>query len=169
MAKVLLLVAPEGYQDKEYADTKAALTQANHSTVTTCTADEAHGKFGGKITVDIQIDNVNAGDYNALVIIGGPGVIAIADDPIVLDLVVDFYNAQKIVAAICAAPLILAKAGIINRKKVTCDPSQIDYIRQTGANFTGKLVEVDGNIITANGPESAFEFGKTVAQALGHN
>jgi len=166
MSKVLLVIAPEGYQDKELADTKTALEQSGHTSVITSTTQEAHGKLGGKTGVDVIASDVNPGDYDATVFIGGPGSIGLADDATVQDIAKNFYNAGKVVAAICAAPLLLAKIGILQGKKATCDPSQNESLKQSGAALTNKPVEVDGKIITGNGPEASYEFGKTIAQNL---
>ena len=78
---------------------------------------------------------------------------------------VDLSEDEKVVAAICIAPSILVNAGILNGRRATAFPSERDNINAVGT-FTGKPVEVDGKIITANGPEAAAEFGKKIADAI---
>ena len=69
-------------------------------------------------------------------------------------------------AAICIAPAILAKAGILFGKKATVHPSGIDYLREANAICTEADVERDGNIITANGPVAASLFGQAIVDQL---
>ncbi|GAJ17159.1 unnamed protein product, partial [marine sediment metagenome] len=69
-------------------------------------------------------------------------------------------------SAICIAPVTLANAGILDKKKATVFRSEVKAIKRKGAIYTGKVVEVDGNIITAEGPQAAEEFGKTIINLL---
>jgi protease I len=77
----------------------------------------------------------------------------------------EFNKDGKVVSAICIAPSILANAGILNGKKATSFPSQRNNINAVGT-YTGTPVEVDGKIITGNGPQAAKDFGKKIAEAL---
>jgi len=74
---------------------------------------------------------------------------------------------NKIVAAICIAPVTLAKAGLLKGKKATVWSSEANQLKSLGAIYTGKPVERDGLIVTANGPQAAEEFGETILAALG--
>ena len=96
-------------------------------------------------------------------------LMGFADNEIVKDIVKSALADDKMVAAICAAPaLALAENGFVCGKNITCYPAQafIDAVNKC-ANYTGKDVEVDGNIITANGPRSAFAFSKAICDFLG--
>ena len=78
---------------------------------------------------------------------------------------------QKILAAICIAPAILAKAGVLEGKNATVwssvlDKGPIKILEENGANYVEKDVVVDGNIITANGPQAASEFGRKIVEIL---
>jgi protease I len=76
------------------------------------------------------------------------------------------YEDGKVVGAICAAPVILAKAGLLKDKKATVYPDHEYTLKQYGAIYTGEAVTVDGNIITGNGPESSRAFGQAVAKQI---
>ncbi|KKP36958.1 MAG: ThiJ/PfpI domain-containing protein, protease I [Candidatus Peregrinibacteria bacterium GW2011_GWF2_33_10] len=167
MAKILIIIAEQGYQDKEYSDTKTALERAGHEVFTASTAFDVMGKLGGKAKVDLLIDQVREVDYEAIAFIGGPGSYSLFDNEICHKLAKQFVVSKgKIVAAICAAPSILANAGLLKNQKATCFPSEVDNLRNKGANYTGKNVEIDGKFITADGPVSAEMFGQTIANAL---
>lgn len=96
-------------------------------------------------------------DYDVVVLPGGmPGAANLRDSAKVNQIVKDFYNEGKIVAAICAAPIVLGKIGITEGKNVTCYPG---FENQLGScNYKKELVVVDGNIITGRGPAAAVPF-----------
>lgn len=166
MSKILSIIASDGYQDVEYLDSKKALEDHGHTVITASTTNEAKGKLGGTVKVDILLKDVNPDDYNAVMFIGGPGSYQYMDDPLAHVIAKAFFAAGKITAAICAAPSILANAGILNGKTVTSHPCEADNIKTKGITHTGKSVEVDLPIITADGPDSAKKFGETIAKAL---
>jgi protease I len=166
MSKVLSVIAPENFQDKEYSDSKDALEAAGHEVITASTAGTAYGKFGSEVDVDVFISDVKADDYDAIIFIGGPGSFEYFDDPTALNLAQDFYNAGKLTTAICAAPSILANAGLLDGVNATCWKGESGNLEDNGANYTGKNVEVDGLIITADGAMSATKFGETIADKL---
>lgn len=166
MSKILSIIASDGYQDVEYLDSKKALENKGHTVVTASTVNEAKGKLGGTVKVDILLKDVNPADYDAVMFIGGPGSYQYMDDKLAHSIAKAFFNAGKITAAICAAPSILANAGILASKTVTSHPCETDNIKSKGITHTGKSVEVDLPIITADGPGSAKKFGETIAKYL---
>jgi len=108
---------------------------------------------GVKVIPDISIDDIT--DYDAVVLPGGnPGYINLASDERVLKLVKNAYKEGKYVAAICAAPSVLGKAGIMEGITATHYPG-IDVI---GAKYTNERVTRDGTIITSQGPGTAIDF-----------
>jgi protease I len=82
-----------------------------------------------------------------------------------LHLARKFYEAGKIVGAICIAPTILANAGILNGKKATAFMTQKEVIESVGI-YTGREVEQDGNIITCKWPTAVPEFAKILIKSL---
>ena len=89
------------------------------------------------------------------------------NDPDFIRFAKKFFEDKKLVSAICVAPAILANAGILKDKKVTGWSGVKEVLEANGAIYTGRPVQVDGNIITADGPSSAQEFGETIAQSVG--
>ncbi len=119
MAKILIIIAPEGFQDQEYGDPKAVFETAGHTVVTASTVQEATGKFGSIARVDVLLKDVAPGDYDAVVFVGGPGTPVYFEDPTAHAIAGAFYAAGKLTCAICAAPGILAYAGLLKGKRVT--------------------------------------------------
>ncbi|MBN2087740.1 DJ-1/PfpI family protein [Candidatus Peregrinibacteria bacterium] len=166
MSKVLSVIASEDFQDKEYEDSKDAIEAAGHEVITTSTMNIATGKFGLEVEVDILLSDVDVDDFDAILFVGGPGSEEYFDDPTALNLAQDFYNAGKLTTAICAAPAILANAGVLDEKNATCWDGVSDILIDNGANYTGKSVEIDGLVITADGPMSASKFGMAISDNL---
>lgn len=166
MSKVLSIIGPIGYQDKEYEDSKKALEAAGHEVVTCSMSAEATGKFGGKATADVLLVNAKPDDYDAVVFIGGPGSHIYFDDERAQALAKAFLDSGKLTTAICAAPSILANAGLLEGVTCTCYHDQVDNLKEHGANVTGGGVEVDGLIITARDVHFATAFGERVAESL---
>ena len=113
-----------------------------------------------------MLKNVELDGFDAILFVGGPGVYDYFEDKTVLGLAKQFHKAGKIVSAICAAPTILANAGLLKGVKATCFPSQAAGLMEKGACYSDHPVVRDGLIITADGPATAEAFGKEIAKAL---
>jgi len=166
--KALLVVAFKDFQDKEYSDTREGIEKKKIKIeVASTEKGKAQGKFGTIVEVDWLLNEVNINNYVALVFIGGVGAIKYFENKEVLDLVNEAYQGGKIVAAICCAPLILKRAGILKDKKVTVYPDP-DYVSEISkeSEYLNEKVIVDGKIVTASGPWAAIEFGETIAKIL---
>ncbi len=168
--KALLIIADEGYQDQEYEVTKKTLETAGIKTVTAAkTTGKCRGKFGSTAMSTISIDDLDVSDYDAIIFIGGPGAVSYQQDVQAHLTAQEATSQNKILAAICIAPTILAEAGVLEGKKATVwnnDGKQAKILTKNGATFTNAAVTVDGKLITANGPEVAAEFGKKIVAML---
>ncbi len=167
MAKVLSIVAPENFQQIEYLESKKALEEQGHEVVMCSTHQMAFDKLDQRYKVDVLLDDVMEDDFDAVMFIGGPGASAHFDDDDFHSIARAFFTANKLTTAICAAPVILARAGLLKGVKSTCWPSHGGDLKAAEAEYTEAHVEKDGLIITADGPDSAYKFGLAVAEALG--
>ena len=164
---ILMIVAPGNFRDEELLNTKEVLESSGASvTIASKDVDSAMGMLGAMVPIDKDISEVNVEDYDAVIFVGGTGASIYFDDETVLKMAKDAYEQGKIVGAICIAPSILANAGILEGKTVTAFSSEQENLESHGANYTGADVERDGNIITANGPQAAYDFGQKIAEAL---
>jgi protein deglycase len=91
--------------------------------------------------------DINVSDYNGILLPGGPGVEGLLQNYEIIKIVQKFYNENKMVFAICGAPVILEKAGVLKNKKYTCMPSVTSMIK-SGLRIDDKVV-VDGNVVTS--------------------
>ncbi|MDD5021152.1 MAG: DJ-1/PfpI family protein [Endomicrobiaceae bacterium] len=167
MKKIVFVVAPQNFRDEEYIEPKEILETAGFQVITASTVvGEIYGKIKIRATSDILVKDINPNDYDAIFFIGGPGASIYFNDGFVHNLVKLFLNANKIVSAICIAPTILANAGILKGKNATVFRDGADNLIKGGANYTANSVEIDGNILTGDGPQSAKEFGETLVKLL---
>lgn len=164
--KVLMVIAPKDFRDEEFFDTKKVLEDSGAEiTVVNSTGQPSKSMFGKVVTPDKNFYSVDSKDYDAIVFIGGQGTPVYFDNKQAQNLAKEFNESGKIVAAICIAPVILARAGVLAGKKATVFPSGRNDINAVGT-YTGNPVEKDGNLITGSGPEAAKDFGKEIAEAL---
>jgi len=165
--KVLMVVAPKNFRDEEYLEPRRALEEAGAKvTVASKGVDTATGMLGARVTVDKDVSQAKAGDYDAVIFVGGGGASAYFNDQEVLNLAKESLGAGRITAAICIAPSILANAGLLRGKKATSFPSEKGNLSSKGATYLSQNVVEDGLIVTAPGPQAAREFGMKIAEKL---
>ncbi len=164
---VLMVVAPLNFRDEELLNTKKVLENYGAEVeIGSLGVAEAKGSLGAVVGVEIDISGANVEDYDAIVFVGGPGTDVYFNEEMVLNIVREANNKGKILGAICIAPVILANAGILKGKKATVFPSGKDVLKSKGAEYTGEPVTSDSNIVTANGPAAAADFGEAIAEKL---
>ena len=166
--KALLVIAKNGFQDVELKGTRDALLAAGFSVVLASTeAGPCTGKFGSIEKATVAIRGVPVADFDRIAFIGGPGAAELGENPNALSLVRAIAKAGIPLGAICIAPTILAKAGVLKTKKATVWDDELGtqaaLLTAAGAEYTGQAVTVDGLLVTANGAAASVEFGKTFA------
>lgn len=124
--------------------------------------ESAHGII---IVADLMIEEADFSDADAMVLPGGlPGATNLNEHNGVRDALVTQAEQGKIVAAICAAPLVLGSLGLVKGKRATCYPGFETYLE--GAEYTHELCTVDGNITTGEGPGATFDFAYALLSQL---
>lgn len=167
-----MVVASENFRDAEYFIPKEILEKEGAEIKTASDKTGAiRGADGGSAEADLLAGDVNPAEFDAVVFIGGPGALTHLDNEISYGLARKTVEMGKTLAAICVSPSILAKAGVLKGKKATVwssafDKSAAKVLEENGANYADEAVVVDGNIITANGPASAEEFGEKISETL---
>ena len=165
--KILMVIAPEQFRDEEYTEPREVFEKAGiQVTVASARLGKAVGKFGLEVEIDKRLNDAHANDYDAVVFIGGTGSRIYFNDPEAHRLIREAETSQHIIGAICAAPGTLAKAGLLKGKRATSYVEESEILKQGGAIFTGKSVEVDGRIITGDGPRSATAWGEKIVELL---
>lgn len=168
---VLLIIAHEGFQPVEYFASKAAIESAGHKVITACDkSGEANSALDFlPAKVDVEIKDAKGEDYDGVFIIGGPGALDHLDNEETYRLVREAEAAGKLWGAICIAPRILAKAGLLKGKKATGwdgDNKLGEILAGVGAEYIKEPVVVDEKLFTAFGPKAAEEWGKAISDNL---
>ncbi|MFH1682548.1 MAG: DJ-1/PfpI family protein [Candidatus Woesearchaeota archaeon] len=170
--KALFVIAQEGFQDHEYAAPKQILEDAGIEVITASKQiGRCKGSFGAITEAIVSLAEAKVAEYNVIIFIGGPGAVDYQHDQEAHHLVKEVVKENKLLAAICIAPTILAYAGVLKGKQATVwngDGQQSKVLEKNGATYVNKPVVVDGKIITANGPPAAEEFGKKIVELLKH-
>lgn len=165
--KVLVPLA-QGFEEIEAVTIIDILRRAHLDVVTAATgSNPVRGSHHIEILCDKLIDEVNIYDFDLIVLPGGqPGANNLRDDPRIITMIKQMNDKTGYIGAICAAPIVLGKAGVISGKKVTVFPGYENEI--DGGEYTGDPVTVDRRIITGKGAGCAVEFSlKLVEQMLG--
>jgi len=164
---ILIIVPAENFNEQEFLGTKNTLERNGLNVFigsdanTVCT-----GTQGMKVKADVSFFNIHVNNFAGIVFTGGPGVLNYWDNNFLWKTAGKFCNSGKLTAAICSAPVILARAGLLNGKEATCFPKDKDKLEREGAVYIDRNVVVAGNIITAQGPHAAVEFGMKIAELL---
>ena len=165
--KIAVLLA-DGMEELEALTPVDVLRRAN-ATVDMISIGEktVTGSHGISVTSDKLLCDCNLSSYNALVLPGGmPGAKNLSENATVVLEIEKALRENRLVSAICASPaVILAKHNLLGDKKATCYPAP-DFINALNKNYTGENVTVSDNLITANGPKSAFEFSFAICKYL---
>lgn len=164
---VVVVLPNKDFRDQEFADTTRLLHEYSIGfKIAALTPGECFGVEGTEVATDISLDEIDPNEFTGIIFIGGPGVETSLHDEKLQNLAKTFNSGGKIVAAICWAVSILANAGVLNGKKATAWSGAKEDLEKGGAQYTGELVTVHQNIITANGPDAAEMFGEKIAQAI---
>lgn len=165
--KVLMVVAQKGFQETEYGEPRKILEEAGAEIkVASFEKGAAVGAENLVIRADFGAEDVNPEDFNAVAFIGGSGMVSLVNDKRFVNLAKKFNDAEKIVSAICIAPMILANADLLNDKNATIHKSASEEFKNKGVNYKEEDVVVDGKFITASGPNAARGFGEALVDAL---
>lgn len=168
--KVLMVIAAGDFRDEEFKIPFESLKKEGYQVVVASTIlGPVSGMLGETVTPDILLETARPSDYDAVIFVGGIGAQSLWNDVNAKELAKSMYKDGKIVTAICLAPVILANAGILQGKKATVWMSEGNRLALKGATYTGKPVEIDDNIITADGPSNAGKFADAVIRKLGES
>lgn len=158
MKKTLILLA-EGFEEVEALTVVDLLRRADIGCdmVSVGDTDEVIGSHGITVRTDKKLSGTDMSAYDGVILPGGmPGTKNLAADGRVCALLQSFQTQGKLTAAICAAPTVLAKAGLLEGKTAVCYPGMEEQL--TGAKVCFAPVAVDGTVITSRGMGTAIAF-----------
>jgi len=168
--RIVMVVATKDFTDQEYLEPRTVFEKADAAIVLCSTSTlPAISHNGLKVNPQVSTAALTLDQFDAIVLVGGLGAVTslVHDEPL-RKLLVEADARHKIIAAICLAPTVLARAGLLKNVIATCyvDASTINYLKSNGASYMDKTVVVSGRIVTANGPDASKEFARQVLTLL---
>jgi len=159
-----------GFEEVEAVAPADILRRADIDVLTVSLTNDllVQGGHGIAVQADITLDEVVFEDLEMLVLPGGGGgVESIAGSTAAMDLILRVWNAKKKLAALCAAPAILAKLDILNGLAVVSHPVVYEQVKAAGGNLQpGLPVVTDGNLTTGKAAGTAIDFGLELVAVL---
>lgn len=167
MTQVLVPLA-QGCEELEAVTIIDLLRRAGITVVTAgLDAEPVRGSRGTRLLPDTTLDEALEHDYDMVVLPGGqPGADNLNNDARVRELLKKMANSGKFTAAICAAPAVLANAGLLTGKHATAFPGTLEKLGLTGITLIDQPVVKDGKVITSQGPGTAMDFALELIETL---
>ena len=168
----ILFLATDGFENDELFKPRQALIDSGAQvTLASIKTDPIQGEKAGEkadsITPDCTLDDVDTDDYDALILPGGvgnPDKLRLQERAV--EIVAEFMEDDKIVAAICHAPWLLIEADVVDGRRLTSWPSVRTDLENAGAEVVDEEVAVDGNLITSRKPDDIPAFNQAIIAAL---
>lgn len=169
--KLLLVIAPDRFRDEELFVPMRIFEEAGiNCEIASTKTGECSGMLGGSANAVIAIEDADSEAFDGIVIIGGMG----AQDYLwthdgLNALVKKFYQSGKVLAAICLAPVVLARAGVLKGRQATVfkSPASLREMKIGGADLVNMPVVADMNLITAEDPQYSGMFAELILEKLG--
>jgi protease I len=164
--RVALLIAKD-FEDSEAIDPKQYLEDRGAEVTVIGTARETYpGKKGASLAADTTFAEVDADDFDALIIPGGGAPENLRIEDVAVAFTRRFVDSGKPVAAICHGPQLLISAEVLHGRTVTCVKKIRDDVKNAGATYVDDALVVDGNLITSRTPADLPQFDEAIAGAL---
>jgi protease I len=163
---VLLILPAQNFNEEEYLIIVNALERVS---VKIFIASDSYslciGSNGLKVKHDVQLYNIHESNFNGLIIVGGSGTREYWNHPLIKATAQKFANNKKTIGAICSAPIILARAGLL-KGQATCFPDDKSALEKEGISYIDTPVVNQKKMITAQNPTATPEFMKTFLYEL---
>ncbi len=166
--RLVAVLAENGYEDLElwYPLLRMKEEGAEVVVVGSGTSDVYQSKHGYEVKVDKSAEEVDAKDFNAILIPGGNAPDRLRRYPAVVKLVKESFEQGKVVGAICHAASLLVSAKILKDRTITCFMSIKDDVENAGATYVDQEVVRDGNLITSRVPKDLPAFCREIISTL---
>lgn len=167
MPSVLVPLAP-GFEDLEATTIVDILRRAGVEVITAGLAPGlVQGSRGMRVQPDANLDDVMQREFDMIALPGGmPGSEHLKNDPRIQALLKRMAAAGRYTAAICAAPMALAAAGLLDGRRATSYPGVVDGLNLPGMVYLPQPVVVDGTVVTSRGPGTAMDFALALVELL---
>ena len=168
----VLFIATDGFEESELFGPRAILQDANATVILASPKRDpiqatVHDDPGRTIRPDMTVDEVDASEFDALVLPGGvrnPDQLRMNERAV--QLVRDFVGQGKPVAAICHGPWLLVEADVLRGRRATSWPSIRTDLRNAGAKVVDEAAVTDGNIVTSRNPDDVEAFTRALIELV---
>lgn len=167
--KRIAILVEEGFEDAELVEPLRAMKEAGArvEVIGSRSKQNYKGKRGeAAITSDAAAEEVQAADYDAIIVPGGHAPDRMRLHPSMADLVRAAHDQGKLVAAVCHGPQLLISADIVRGRRLTSWPSVAVDLKNAGAEWVDEPVVRDDNLITSRKPADLPVFNKAIIDAL---
>jgi protease I len=166
---VLLIIPAQNFNQEEYLIITNALEKAGKKVFIASDSNFlCLGSNGMKVKNDIQLYNIHESNFAGLILVGGSGMRNYWNNKAIHSTAQKFAKNKKTIGAICSAPIILAKAGLLS-SGATCHSDDRKELEKEGIDYDDLPVVTHKNIVTAQNPNAATEFVKAFLYALDRN
>ena len=160
----VLCILTDGYEELEAVGTIALLRRAGiDMDISAVSAKEACGRFHITMSNLLDLDTIDPNAYDVLFFPGGPHYQKLEANDNVMAILKTFMDADKVVAAICAAPTILGRQGYLKGKNYTCFTSMNEDF---GGTYVDQYTVTDGNLITGRSAAAVIDFAFAIIEKL---
>lgn len=169
MARVLIPIA-EGFEELEAVTIIDLLRRAGFEVVVASIhgRDAVTGSRQTRVLPDVTLDEVINDQFDLIVLPGGlPGADNLNQDPRVIQILQRMQAEDRYTAAICAAPKVLATAGLLEGKNATSFPGHLERLNLPNTKLSQQAVVIDGKVVTSRGPGTAMDFALKLIELLG--
>jgi protease I len=163
-----LIISADGFEDSELLVPMYRLEEAGVAVdVASMRKGRIHGQHGYEVEANKALVEVDAQQYDLLMLPGGRAPEVIRRDKAALEIVQSFFRRNRPVAAICHGPQILASAGVLRGRRATCFRLVADTLRRAGALYEDSEVVADGNLVTSRRPADLPAFLREMMKLVG--
>ena len=164
---ILVILPAKDFNSEEFLLTKKTFENNGFSCfISSDSYSLCLGDNGLKVKADVSIFNIHSSNFMAVVFVGGNGIRKYWDNIPYQNIAKKFASSNKIVAAICAAPIILSRAGLLKNKNSTCFPIDKKELEKGNTVYVDSGVVIDGEIITGQSSSNSIEFSQTIIELL---
>lgn len=162
-----MFLPASGFNDQEFLVTERGLKKAGINIfIVSDAVGLCAGKNGTRVKPDVNFFNMRASNFSCMIFIGGSGVKKYWDNEQLHLAAKNFLKEKKFVAAICSAPVILARAGLLRERCATCYPADIKELKYACKEYKEEEIVSDNGIITARDANSAETFAQLIVNEI---
>ncbi len=164
--RVLFIIGFTIFKDEELIQPKDVFEQNGFTVdIVSYKPGPVKGLKKAEINIEMTVEDVNVDDYDAIILLGDVDE-ELFENKRLTEIVKEAYKKGLVIGASYRTPVVLATAGILDGKRATVWIEDKDTIEENGGYYTGSSMEIDGKIITTDGPHSAKMFAQTIINEI---